>query len=552
MNISNVRRSLTPNQKMYHKALKKNTKPKKNKTKIKIYSKYLNSNAHLNDLIEKMRCFKNLLHKTSDLKSLFLVDTYGLKYSNELKKIINNVKKHVFPLPPHYNFSMNAKEKTKKNKTDRNSKLFISFTNKRKSTIKKEEQNVENVFDLTDNIKTNREKNLNQEIFDKSKKMKKLLNLKRQIFLLDKDECLSNKKNKNLEFLRNKNIKKNIYDKIKSKYKRPKTADFRTKNNFSRINNNSNAFNTPNFLSNNSNYQNNILSDEINTNKNESSKNYFNEISENINYYKEKMKSYKIKNVLNWESVNAFSENTNNITPNISIYKASQIKSPNIPIKQKFKQIIFSNSSQENPSLKSPNEKNISQEVNYSLSVKSQKKSFVDKLNKLENKSNIINQNFSDYADKSQEICSKFFNKLTPKKSKEDLNIKEINDHFNFSKGFETDLESLLKRNAKNVKKIMDPKCGKILDEVVKEVCLEENKLNKNYFLYFKEEKPENRTQIMNKYNNMFKDGSDNILDIVFKNKEDDFFNAIRNKKNYVNDIEQLYKKAKIIKFGKT
>ena len=552
MNISNVRRSLSPNQKMYRKAIKNNTKPKKNKTKIKVYSKYFNSNAHLNDLIEKMRCFKNLLHKTSDLKSLFLVDTYGLKYSNELKKIINNVKKHVFPLPPHYNFSMNAKEKTKKNKTDRNSKLFISFTNKRKSTIKKEEQNIENVFDLTDNIKTNREKNLNQEIFNKSKKMKKLLNLKRQIFLLDKDECLSSKKNKNLEFLRNKNIKKNIYDKIKSKYKRPKTADFRTKNNFSRINNNSKAFNTPNFLSNNSNYQNNIFSDEINSNKNESSKNYFNEISENINYYKEKMKSYKIKNILNWESVNAFSENTNNITPNISIYKASQIKSPNIPIKQKFKQIIFSNSSQENPSLKSPNEKNISQEVNYSLSVKSQKKSFVDKLNKLENKSNIINQNFSDYADKSQEICSKFFNKLTPKKNKEDLNIKEINDHFNFSKGFETDLESLLKRNAKNVKKIMDPKCGKILDEVVKEVCLEENKLNKNYFLYFKEEKPENKTQIMNKYNNMFKDGSDNILDIVFKNKEDDFFNAIRNKKNYVNDIEQLYKKAKIIKFGKS
>jgi len=81
------------------------------------------------------------------------------------------------------------------------------------------------------------------------------------------------------------------------------------------------------------------------------------------------MKSYKIKNVLNWESVNAFSENTNNITPNISIYKASQIKSPNIPIKQKFKQIIFSNNSQENPSLKNPNEKNISQEVNLSHSI---------------------------------------------------------------------------------------------------------------------------------------------------------------------------------------
>ena len=55
----------------------------------------------------------------------------------------------------------------------------------------------------------------------------------------------------------------------------------------------------------------------------------------------------------------------------------------------------------------------------------------------------------------------------------------------------------------------------------------------------------------MNKYNNMFQDESDYVLN-MFKNKEDDFFNAIRNKKNYVNDIEQLYRKAKIIKkFGK-
>lgn len=544
MNISNVRRSLTPNHKKYHKTIKNNIKPKKNKPKIKVYSKYLNSNAHLNDLIAKMRCYKDLLHKTSDLKSLFLVDAYGLKYSNELKKIINHVKKHIFPIPPHYNFSMNQKKKTQN--IDNNNKNSVLLINKRKSTIKKEEQNGDNVFDLTGNIKTNREKSLNQEIFNRGKKIKKLLNLKRQIFFLDRDESLSNKKNKNLEFLRNKNVKKNIYDKIRSKYKRPKTAEFRFKNNFSKISNNLSSFNTPNFLSNNSNYQNKFFSDETN-NKDENSKNYFNEISENINYYKNKMKSYKIKNILNWENINAFSENTNNITPNISIYRASQIKSSNIPIKQKFKQIIFSNQSQEATSIKSPNEKNQSQEINYSLSIKSQKKNFVDKLNKLENKSNIINQNFSDYADKSQEICSKFFNKLTPKKSKEDLNVKEINDHFNFSKGFETDLESLLKKNANKVKKIMDPKCGKILDEIVKEVCLEENKLNKNYFLYFKEEKPENKTQIMNKYNNMFQDESDYVLN-MFKNKEDDFFNAIRNKKNYVNDIEQLYRKAKIIK----
>ena len=180
MNISNVRRSLTPNHKKYRNTIKNNIKPKKNKPKIKVYSKYLNSNAHLNDLIAKMRCYKDLLHKTSDLKSLFLVDAYGLKYSNELKKIINHVKKHIFPIPPHYNFSMNQKKKTQN--IDNNNKNSVLLINKRKSTIKKEEQNGDNVFDLTGNIKTNREKSLNQEIFNRGKKIKKLLNLKRQIF----------------------------------------------------------------------------------------------------------------------------------------------------------------------------------------------------------------------------------------------------------------------------------------------------------------------------------------------------------------------------------
>ena len=52
----------------------------------------------------------------------------------------------------------------------------------------------------------------------------------------------------------------------------------------------------------------------------------------------------------------------------------------------------------------------------------------------------------------------------------------------------------------------------------------------------------------MNKYKEMFKgEGNDDIFN-VFKNKEEDFINDIRNKKNYVNDIEQQYIKTKIIK----
>ena len=90
------------------------------------------------------------------------------------------------------------------------------------------------------------------------------------------------------------------------------------------------------------------------------------------------------------------------------------------------------------------------------------------------------------------------------------------------------------------------------MDRVIKEICLEEKKLNKNYFLYNKEEKSENKTQILNQYNEMIKEGND-IITNMFQNKEKDFFNDIRFKKDYVNDIETLYRKAKIInKFGKT
>ena len=93
----------------------------------------------------------------------------------------------------------------------------------------------------------------------------------------------------------------------------------------------------------------------------------------------------------------------------------------------------------------------------------------------------------------------------------------------------------------------MDKNCGKIIDKVVKEICLEEKKLNKNYFLYLKDLKPKDKTKILRKYNDdMFKGKKSDILD-VFKDKEEDFINAIKSKKNYVSDIEQIYRKYKII-----
>ena len=510
-NKGNIRRAMTPNpkQRINFKTLKSQIKSKKNKIKVKIFSKYPNSNSHLNELIAKMRYFKTLLYKTSDLKSLLLLDTYGLRYSNELKKIVNKVKNNIFPIPHHYNFSMKNEESTKKIQRSiiKEKKINFSFnTNCTNKHTKKEENKVDNEFDLTHDIKSKNDKLLNKHFLINVKKNKKLLNLKAQIFLLEKNRYILSKKNKNIEFFRVNDTKKNnVYNKIKSKYRRPKTAVTHLKSNKS------------------------ISKIKINFKEDDSKTDiFFNEPSENITAIK------------------------SSFTPNISLYKSSRIKTPKMSIKQKYKQNIFPKDISENQiktSIKS--NFNYSQNFNHSMLLK-QKKYFIDKLNNIETKSHFINQDFSYFSNESQDVGSKLFNKSFKKNvnqnNNEIVNLKKINDYFNFSKGFENNIESLLKKNANKVKKIMDPKCGKILDKVIKEIWLEENKLNKNYFLSFKEDKPENKNDIMNKYKEMFKgEGNDDIFD-VFKNKEDDFINEVRTNKIDVNDIEQQYIKTKIIK----
>ena len=543
--ITNVRRAETPHQKPSYKALKNQIKSKKTKPKVKIFSRYHNTNSHLNDLIEKMRCFKNILNKTTDLKSLLLIDTYGLHYSNELKKIINNVKKNIFPLPHHYDFSMKSKEKQKKDKKDKNdtkTRLYLSYKEKRKSDVKKEENNLDKVFDLSDLMNSNREKRLNKESISQSRKDKKLLNLKAQIFYLERGKFITNQKNNKYEFLRN-NIKKNNYNKIQSKYKRPKTAIDKLKNK-SKENNDLDSFNTPN-------YKSNIHNIDSFGGIDDNKANYDDNI-DRMNYYNKRIKSSKIRNQIKKENFNILNESykQNNITPNILLFKTSRLTTPHIPIRQKFKKMLFANNPKEK-TVKSASIFNKSNRINHSLLLNPNKKYFFDELNNLEVKSNIIDHNFSYFSDKSQEIGKNFFNKSFQKIKNDELNIKEINQYFNFSKGFEKNLEHLLKKNAINVKKIIDPHGTKILDKVIKELCMEERILNKNYFLSFKEDKPEEKKQIMNKYNEMLKEGNSDILDI-FQKKENDFFNDIRLKKNYVNDIEIMYRKAKIInKFGK-
>ena len=189
----------------------------------------------------------------------------------------------------------------------------------------------------------------------------------------------------------------------------------------------------------------------------------------------------------------------------------------------------------------------------YSKSLRPEKKYFLNKLNKLIEKSNTINQDFSTFINQSQNISFKLFNKTPNVNNKiNHINIKEINKHFNFDKGFENNIEDLLKNNANKVKKVINPKCRKILDDVVKEMCLEEFRLNKNYFLNKNEEKLENnKAQVMDKYNRMFQNPGDEVFDI-FKKKEEDLFNDIKVNENDENYIDQLYLKVKILnKFAK-
>jgi hypothetical protein len=520
-----IKRPMTPNLKFNHKLMKNQIKSNKKKSKIKVFSKYFNSNAHLNELIEKIKCFKDLLYQTNDLKSLSLLDVYGLKYTNELKQILNNVKSNIFPIPQHYDFSMKAKEKTKKNKNNDNNRTNQQLSNYNSKSKTKKEENFGDSFDLTSSTKYENEKTLSKKILNNVKKNTKLMNLKAQILLLDKFRIIRNKKENNIEFLRN-NIKKYIYNRIKSKYKRPKTADIKSKNNLSKISNN-------------------------NISKG------FSKISDNTNYSFGIIKPYKLK-------IN--NKNKNHYTPNILLYKGS--KNPSYTQnKNKYKKITSNDNSQDYTVFNFPSESslnksnkynkrniNLSQRNRHSLSNKTEKKYFYNKLNNVEAKTIFINENFTNFSNESQELGYKLFNKTYKnnkyKKDNEGLDIKEINKYFNFSEP-ENNIEDLLKKNAKNVKRIMDPKCGKILDQIVKEVCLEENILNKNYFLSFKLDKSENKTKILNKYNSIFKkddDGDDNIFKI-FQHKEEDFFNIVKSNKNYVNDIEHQYLKAKVINY---
>ena len=522
MNSYTKRRAVSAQQRVGNKFLKSQNKPKKNKQKF--YTKYLHSNEYLNELIKRMKCFKALLNRTHDLKSLLVLDTYGINYSNELKKIINKNKGNIYHALHNYNNSTQNDEKsTKLKKNEKKKNCSTNIINIKK--IKKGQENnnnIDNGFDLTKAMDSKKDIYLGERYLFKVKNRRKLLNLKAQINLLEKNKLISEKKNQNLQFIRA-NINKSIYNKIKSKYKRPYTAIYNSKANIDTKTYNINC-----------------------RNKNHKNKkdNYF---------------------IINHKSnIDNITESKEDLKSNILLYKTSRIQQRHVPIRDKFKKTIFSKEFQDTVGFDSRNEsalfnktaikyynnrKNKSQNFNYSSSVNSRKNYFIDSLNKLENKSNIINQDFSIFSNESQDLGNRLFNRTyKSNKNTEELNVKEINDYFNFSKGFENNIESLLKNNAKKVKKIMDPKCGRILDKIVKKLCLEENKLHKNEFLSFRNDKiSEKKSSILRKYNREYKKGEKNNIFDIFKDKDEDIYDAVKNKVNYMDDIEQQYIKTKII-----
>ena len=187
---------------------------------------------NMNLLIDKMNNLKKMMYKTSDLKSMLVMDKYGLKYSNNIRKNINSNKKLMTPVSSKTSNIFKKYESSKTNnfylnktyfKKREANKLKINKT-KKKSTGRL--FNIEKEFDLTNNCKNLKEKLYSQTFLDLEKKNKKLYHLKTELFLLQQKNKITdndvyvkeNIKTKNLTFVRENIGLDKYYSKIKSKY----------------------------------------------------------------------------------------------------------------------------------------------------------------------------------------------------------------------------------------------------------------------------------------------------------------------------------------------
>ena len=266
-----------------------------NKSFPKYYSNYDGSIYNINSLIDKMNSLKKLMYNSIDFKSMLVMDQYGLKYSNDLRRNINSAKKLMSP----------NKYKIFENKNNDYNIKYIQRKNEHNNLVnnKKIVLNSNNDFDLTNMINLNKTKKEEiKQILDDEKKEQKLSYLKTELFLLDqqlKDSLLSNNKiKKNLTFIREDIIKDNQYSQIKSKYM-DKIKNKKTKNLIL------NKFNTKSLrlkhFSKNAINRNKIIKKKINGNENRDNHSKLEEnlkLNKKTMYFKDKINSYKAKKII--------------------------------------------------------------------------------------------------------------------------------------------------------------------------------------------------------------------------------------------------------------
>ena len=617
LTVNKIKRNKTPLyniKKDNYKKLKINDNtPKKYKTS------YQKSICNINSLLSKMNSLKQLMYNTSDLKSMLVLDQYGLKYSNDLRKNINSAKKYMNSPNSPKNIVFNNLDNYKKKKSvDMNLSYFRSLPNRIKNNDKKRKDKDFNhmgkIFDLTNISKTKKEKTFNQTFLENEKKEKKLFHLKTELFLLEqknkiKDVYVGEEKlNQNLTFIRD-DIKH--YSRVKSKYKRNIKTKPKKNILLKMYQNNNNKFKKINTFSKNtlSNNYNNMIQIQINEKENE----YNNkEIEESIKpnkkilYYKEKINSYKAKkdNLKNKNQSlknSNINENSNKTQikydpkscsiarPNISLInnyinpKIINNKNTNIN-KISITHLTTSNNSQENTSLNSlsssavtndmfsPKYKNsikltknniikknkniISGNINNRSLIKPKKQFFINKLNNIMDKSKRIKNTFMNTTDEAKIENGELFKKHKFNNENEPgIDIKKINNYFNFSNREEINEEIVTKEKVDKVKAIMDKKCSKILDGILNEILFRERRLHRDYFglssyekklLKIKREdeikKLGNESVLMEK--NLDKD---KILD-VFIPENEEMINLLKDKKSNDDNIEELYEKSRILK----
>ena len=362
-----------------------------------------------------------------------------------------------------------------------------------------------------------------------------------------------------------------------------------------------------NLTNNTFNDNNNMINIQINGNESDNLNNTSeNDKSTKPNFFRDRIKSYNAKkrksksirltnnnNIFLTDNINQnnnknYLKNPLQTSPNISIYKNSlnmKLNTTKNIHKISLTHLTNSNNSQENTSLNSINssmqankdiiypknktsikivKNNFNQNFNnisyniLNLNRNKFKKNYIlAHINNIMNKSNRIKNNFIYKSDKAKKERNKLFTKYNYNyKLNEKINIKKINNYFKFSKKDDIDEKQLIKENADKVKTIMDKRCSRILDNVIRELFYQDKKLNKKYSNLTSYEKKMLKIKRENDIKKISNDHvlmekrmeKDKILDI-FITENQEIINLLKDNDDGPNEtIEKIYAKSKVLK----